>query len=98
MFEFFKKLAERLGLSEDWSTSEWWGNIDLAIVKVNSVRSIAPVGSVDFKSLFVHSLFEIYVRENIEHIGSKAEFDALAKKFFDTVSEYVDSLKDATDV
>lgn len=97
MFKFFKELGERLGLSEDWSTSEWWGDIDLAIVKVNSVRSIASSGSGDFKALFMHSMFEIYVRENIDKIGSKAEFDALARKFLDTVNEYVDSLKDETE-
>lgn len=96
MFKFFKELGEHLGLSEGWGDSDWWKDIDLAIAKVNSVRSIASVGSGDFKSLFTHSLFEIYVRENIEHIGSKAEFDVLAKKFFDIVSEYVDSLKDET--
>lgn len=96
MFKFFKELGERLGLSEGWDDSDWWKDIDLSIAKVNSVRGIASVGSGDFKSLFVHSLFEIYIRENIEHVGSRAEFDALAKKFFDIVSEYVDSLRDET--
>lgn len=91
MIEFFKRLGERLGVNVCWSSENWWVPIDLATAKVNACRALGSDTS-GLKPLLVHSMFEVYVRENIERLQSKADFDALVKSFLDTVSVYVDEL------
>lgn len=91
MIEFFKRLGERLGVNVCWSSENWWVPIDLAMSKIHSCRALGSDTS-GFAALLVHALFETYVRENIERIGNKEDFDALVKSFLDTVSAYVDEL------
>jgi hypothetical protein len=91
VFDFFKRLGEHLGINVDWGEHDWWMPIDIATAKVNSVRCIDG-GSNEFRPLLVHSLFEVYIRDNIEHIATAEDFDVYVKKFLDSVSEFVDGV------
>lgn len=89
MIEFFKGLGEHLGVGNGWGNSEWWLPIEFVIGRINSCRKLGS-DTTGTRPLWVHSMLEIYLRENIESIHDKADFDRFVRKFMESTIEYIE--------
>ena len=87
--DFFDRLAKYLGITTSWADSGWWMLLDTATAKVNMCRAVGSE-TTGLRPLLMHSVFENYIRENIECIETKDDFDIFVKQFHDKVTEFID--------
>lgn len=88
MIEFFSRMMEHLGIKSKWENTDWWLPIEHVIGKVNTCKGTQDK-SYMLQAVWVHNVLEAYLRENIESINSKADFDRCVRQFAEGAVDYI---------